>query len=112
MPGDPPEMTVYVDNAFAAGEWGRWSGGGHLQADSAEELHALAARIGLPRQAFQSQPGRPEKDHYDLTRAGRERALALGAVAEDVREGSRRRRALREARRSHAASPAPGRSER
>jgi hypothetical protein len=44
---------------------------------------------------FQHKPGRPEHDHYDLTRAGRERALALGAVDEPWREGARRRRALR-----------------
>lgn len=92
-------MTVYVDHAFAVGEWGRWTGGGHLQADTPEELHEFAARIGMRREWFQSLPGRPEKDHYDLTGAGREAALALGAVAEDRRTGTRRRRALREARR-------------
>lgn len=92
-------MTVYVDHAFAVGDWGRFSGGGHLQADTPEELHAFAARIGLRREWFQSASGRPDKDHYDLTQAGREAALALGAVAEDRREGTRRRRALREARR-------------
>lgn len=91
-------MTVYVDHAFAVGDWGRWTGGGHLQADSLEELHGFAARLGLHREWLQSQPGRPEKDHYDLTRLGRERALALGAVAEDRRAGTQRRRALRAAR--------------
>ena len=88
-------MTVYVDHAFALGDWGRWSGGGHLQADSEQELHAFAARMGLVRRWFQSQPGRPEKDHYDLTREARELALSLGAVAEDRRSGTRRRQALR-----------------
>jgi hypothetical protein len=90
-------VTVYVDHAFAVGDWGRWTGGGHLQADTADELHAFAARMGLVRQWFQSQAGRPEKDHYDLTREGRELALASGAVAEDRRAGARRRRAIREA---------------
>jgi hypothetical protein len=91
-------MTVYVDDAFAAGDWGRWSGGGHLQADTSEELHAFAASLGLARAWFQHKPGRPEHDHYDLTRAGRERALALGARDEPWREATRRRRALRNAR--------------
>ncbi len=91
-------MTVYVDHAFAFGDWGRWNGGGHLQADSTEELHAFAGRVGLRREWFQSSPGRPEKDHYDLTAGGRDRALALGAVAEDRRAGTERRRALRAAR--------------
>jgi Protein of unknown function (DUF4031) len=87
-------MAVYVDDAFVAGEWGRWTGGGHLQADSPEELEAFARRLGLSRAWRQTRAGRPERDHYDLTRAGRDRALALGAVAETWREGVRRRRAL------------------
>jgi hypothetical protein len=99
-------VSVYVDHAFAIGDWARWSGGGHLQADTAEELHSFAARMGLLRQFFQSQPGRPEKDHYDLTREGREFALAFGAVAEDRRAGTRRRRAIREARRRARAAGA------
>ncbi|MBV9944095.1 MAG: DUF4031 domain-containing protein [Solirubrobacterales bacterium] len=65
-------LTVYVDNAFAIGDWGRWTGGGHLQADTPEELHEFAGRIGLRREWFQAKPGRPENDHYDLTRQGRE----------------------------------------
>ncbi|HEX3977781.1 MAG TPA: DUF4031 domain-containing protein [Solirubrobacteraceae bacterium] len=93
-------MSVYVDHAFAYGEWGRWSGGGHLQADSAEELHAFAQRLGMRREWFQSKPQRPENDHYDLTEAGRVLALQLGAIAEDRRAGTRRRQAIRRARRA------------
>jgi Protein of unknown function (DUF4031) len=37
-----------------------------------DELHAFAARLGIPRRRFQG-------DHYDLHPALRERALALGA---------------------------------
>lgn len=88
-------MSVYVDHAFAVGDWGWWSGGGHLQADTPDELHAFADRIGLRREWFQSTPGRPEKDHYDLTRARRELAIRLGAVSEDRRTGARRRKAIR-----------------
>jgi hypothetical protein len=93
-------VSVYVDHAFAYGEWGRWSGGGHLQADSAEELHAFAQRLGMRREWFQSKPQRPENDHYDLTEAGRVLALQLGAIAEDRRAGTRRRQAIRRARRA------------
>jgi hypothetical protein len=93
-------MSVYVDHAFAVGEWGRWSGGGHLQADTLAELHEFAGRIGLRREWFQSKPGRPENDHYDLTRDRRELAIRLGAVAEDRRAGTRRRQAIRLARRT------------
>jgi hypothetical protein len=91
-------MSVYVDHAFAAGDWGRWTGGGHLQADSLAELHTFAERMGLRREWFQSRPGRPENDHYDLTVAGRELALELGAVSEDRRTGTRRRQAIRRER--------------
>jgi hypothetical protein len=88
-------MAVYVDDAFVAGDWGRWTGGGHLQADTVEELHAFAERLGLRRAWFQSKPGRPDRDHYDLTAAGRERAIAMGAIPERWRDGGRRRRAMR-----------------
>ena len=92
-------MSVYVDHAFAYGEWGRWSGGGHLQADTIDELHDFAARLGMRRAWFQSKPGRPENDHYDLTHAGRVLALQIGAIAEDRRAGTRRRQAIRRAAR-------------
>jgi Protein of unknown function (DUF4031) len=92
-------LTVYVDSAFAAGDWGRWTGGGHLQADTPEELHEFAGRLGLRPEWFQTKPGRPENDHYDLSRAGRERALQLGALDEDRAAGTRRRQAIRRARR-------------
>ncbi|HTX32808.1 MAG TPA: DUF4031 domain-containing protein [Solirubrobacteraceae bacterium] len=90
-------MSVYVDHAFAAGEWGRWTGGGHLQADSLEELRWFAAKLGLRSEWLQSKPGRPEKDHYDLDARRRALALVLGAIPESRRDGARRRRAVREA---------------
>jgi len=100
-------VSVYVDHAFAVGDWGRWTGGGHLQADTPGELHEFAARLGLRREWFQSKPGRPEKDHYDLTQAGRERAITLGALSEDRRAGTRRRRAVRRAVDEARPQPAP-----
>ncbi|HEY2637434.1 MAG TPA: DUF4031 domain-containing protein [Solirubrobacteraceae bacterium] len=82
-------MAVYVDDARIEWRGRRWS---HLQADSADELHAFAARLGLPRRAFQSKPHKPEHDHYDVPDELRARAIRLGAVAETWREGARRRR--------------------
>ncbi|MDQ6806250.1 MAG: DUF4031 domain-containing protein [Actinomycetota bacterium] len=95
-------MSVYIDHAFAGGDWGRWSGGGHLQADALDELHAFAVRLGMRQQWFQSKPGRPENDHYDLTRERRELAIELGAISEDRRAGINRREAVRVARRALA----------
>ena len=66
-----------------------------MQADTLDELHAFAARIGMRREWFQSKPGRAENDHYDLTRSGRELAITFGAVPEDRRSGTRRRQAIR-----------------
>jgi hypothetical protein len=84
-------MTVYVDDAFE-GDWGKWSGGGHLQADDPDELHDFATRIGLKPSWFQTRPGRPERDHYDLTASRRRMAVLCGAREETAAEGSRRRR--------------------
>jgi hypothetical protein len=85
-------MAVYVDDAFVHADWGRWTGGGHLQADSTEELHAFADAMGLRREWFQSRPGRPDRDHYDLHRVGRDAAILAGAIPETAREGVLRRR--------------------
>lgn len=71
-------MTVYVDKlqeyptkirCFKAGSC-------HLLADSLDELHSFAARLGLRRAWFQPK----SSPHYDLTAGRRERALQLGAV--------------------------------
>lgn len=87
-------MSVYIDDAFVEGQWGKWTGGGHMQADSLDELHAFAAQLGLRHDWFQDRPGRPERAHYDLTRSKRDRAIYLGAIPEAVEDGTARRRAL------------------
>jgi hypothetical protein len=98
-------MAVYVDDAFVSDSptaWGRWTGGGHLMADTLDELHAFAQSIGLRREWFQTRPSRPEKDHYDLTRARRDAAILAGAIPESIADGAARRRAIRQARREAA----------
>jgi hypothetical protein len=92
-------VTVWVDDGFVDGDWGRWSGGGHLQADDVEELHAFAERLGLRRAWFQSKPGRPWHDHYDLTAGARDRAIVLGARPRPWREAARSNIAARRAAR-------------
>lgn len=58
----------------------------HLVSDeSLEELHAFAARLGLPPRAF-------HRDHYDLPDAWWDRAVAAGAAPVDPRVLVRRLR--------------------
>ena len=79
-------MSVYVD------EFKLWLprqrrpfhlGSSHLTADTVEELHELAQRIGLKRGWFQNHPLHP---HYDRTISRRTAALAAGAVFVPCRE--------------------------
>jgi hypothetical protein len=52
----------------------------HMASDTGfEELHAFAARLGIPRRAFQG-------DHYDLPPHFRARAVELGAEEVSTRE--------------------------
>lgn len=72
-------MTVYVDDMQRPARVGRlnaiWS---HLMADTDDELHAFAARLGLKR-AWHQKAGTPIS-HYDVTEPKRQQALRLGAV--------------------------------
>lgn len=95
---DEGRDVIYVDDAFVGADWGKWSGGGHMQADDLDELHAFAASIGLKRAWFQDRPDRPEASHYDLTRGRRDAAILAGAIPEAVEDGTARRRSARKAR--------------
>lgn len=68
-------MAVYVDPLMDHG-W-RLGPSCHLLADSLEELHEFAARLGMKREWFQGSATLP---HYDLTGKRRRAAVALGAV--------------------------------
>jgi len=54
----------------------------HLLADSLDELHAMADRIGLKRRWFQGH-GTP---HYDICQQYRQRAVECGVVVIDRRQ--------------------------
>jgi hypothetical protein len=84
-------MTVYVDDfraeARVGGLHSRWS---HMIADTPEELHEFARRIGLKPEWFQdpcvngkprAEPGTrlAENWHYDVTDSKRRQALSIGA---------------------------------
>jgi hypothetical protein len=75
MPGYAVPMSVYVDDAVWPWRGRRWA---HLMADSLDELHAFAARLGMPRRSFQD---KTSGAHYDIDADTRALALALGAVA-------------------------------
>ena len=66
---------VYVDDPIWPWQGRRWC---HLLADTPEELHRFASRLGLHRSSYQGPPksGTP---HYDITGFERSRAVALGA---------------------------------
>lgn len=63
-------MTVYVDDMRARFRDHIMC---HMIADTADELHAMAARIGIARRWYQD-------DHYDVTLERRAEAVRLGAV--------------------------------
>ncbi|CAL9534834.1 MULTISPECIES: DUF4031 domain-containing protein [Streptomyces] len=70
-------MTLYVDPPAWPGHGRLWS---HLVSDASyDELHAFAARLGLPRRAF-------DGDHYDLPERRYADAVAAGAVEVSSRE--------------------------
>ncbi len=69
-------MTVYVDDMRA--QFGRMVMC-HMLADSDEELHAMADRIGVARRWWQS-PERTSGSHYDIALSKRAAAVAAGAV--------------------------------
>jgi hypothetical protein len=72
-------MSVYVDSYFAP--YGRMHMS-HMIADSLEELHVMADRIGVARRWFQERSSFP---HYDVCKSKRELAIRLGAIPLDRR---------------------------
>lgn len=79
-------MAVYVDNMKARHLGMVMS---HMIADTEEELHAMADRIGVKRKWYQG-------DHYDICQTKRALAVKAGAQQVSRRELAILRRALRE----------------
>ena len=70
-------MTVLVDEPIWPFRDRLWC---HLVSDTSyDELHALAAALGIPPRAFQG-------DHYDLPAEMRDAAIELGALPVSGRE--------------------------
>jgi len=83
-------MTVYVDDMYAS-EIGRFRRMkmSHMIADTEDELHAMADKIGVARRWYQG-------DHYDIALSKRALAVKFGAREVTMRQLSfmviRRRR--------------------
>lgn len=82
-------MAVYVDKA--QNQFRRMVMC-HMLADTLDELHAMAARLGLKREWFQSK----STPHYDVCLSKRRLAVKLGAVEIDRRKVVELARKLRE----------------
>ena len=76
---------VYVDSS-------RWRLGRmhmcHMIADTVDELHDMADRLGMKRERFQG-------DHYDICKSNRVRAITMGAIEVNSRIIVQIRRRLR-----------------
>ena len=70
-------MSVYVDQPVH--RYGRMLMC-HMLADTPEELHAMAKRIGVAHRWYQLTASTP---HYDIARSKRAQAIARGAVVAD-----------------------------
>jgi len=72
-------MSVYVDTSlYVYGQMVMC----HMIADTPDELHAMADRIGVARRWFQAPP-RASFPHYDIAKSKRALAVAAGAIACD-----------------------------
>jgi hypothetical protein len=72
-------LSVYVDPLFEHGgsPTFHWKRSCHMYADTLDELHTMAKRIGMQRAWFQNKPKLP---HYDLVPTRRAAAVSAGAV--------------------------------
>jgi len=95
-------MSVYVDKLtrypipkeaqaarVAKRNDGQWC---HMWADTLDELHVMAAKLGLKQTWFQNHSKLP---HYDLTPGKRYIALAAGAIEKSLIDHFRELRSIR-----------------
>lgn len=77
-------MAVYVDDMSAS--YGRMKMC-HMLADTDEELHAMADRIGVARRWWQS-PAKTSGSHYDIALSKRALAIKHGAIEITLRQAA------------------------
>lgn len=81
-------MAVYVDHPVRYDKAPRAPSGVrmvmcHMLADTPEELHAMAEKLGLHRKWYQRDASTP---HYDVCKSKRVLAIELGAIECNRRE--------------------------
>ena len=81
-------MAVYVDKE--RNSFGRMIMC-HMFADTAEELHSMAQQIGMKRIWYQPR----SFPHYDVSISRRKKAVELGAIEVDRRQGYEIRKVIR-----------------
>ncbi len=82
-------MTVYVDDMYKypMGRFGRMKMS-HLTADTDEELHEMARKIGVARKWCQKEKLGKGYIHYDIAQSKRLLAIEFGAKPITLREMS------------------------
>lgn len=89
-------MTVYVDDMHKTpmGRYGRMKMC-HMIADTEEELHQMADKLGINRKWYQGPP-KTINPHYDICSSKRAKAVQLGAKEITMREGVKILQGLRD----------------
>ncbi len=79
-------MAVYVDDMHltSMGKYGRMKMC-HMVADTVEELHAMADKIGMQRKWYQGPP-KTINPHYDIGMGKRALAVQAGAIEITMKE--------------------------
>lgn len=82
-------MSVYVDDMYKypMGRFGRMKMS-HLMADTDDELHEMAKKIGIARKWCQHDGLGQGYTHYDIPKSKRLLAIQLGAISITLREMS------------------------
>ena len=93
-------MPVYVDDMYLypMGRFGRMKMS-HMVADTIEELHAMADKIGVDRKWVQRADLGKGWVHYDISIDKRAKAIAAGAVELTMRDLAKMTMAWKQARR-------------
>lgn len=97
-------MAVYVDPLLHHGKRNaphcfRGKPACHMYADTPEELHTMARRIGMKPSWFQRHP---VVDHYDLVESRRDEAVRLGAIEHDRNQSVDKWKELRAKQAAHS----------